>query len=147
MPALSYKQLAQELEAAGAAPHIIARMITELKDHCADAEAAALERGLSPAAARREALQSLGSASAIVDEVARHSCLLDWRHRWPRSARCLDSMTYCLAAPAAPFVYFASHPAGIVRWGVSSSLALCVTGSMLFGLQWILGLEWLVAGL
>ena len=146
MPALSYKKLAQELEAAGAAPRIIARMISELRDHCADAEAAALERGLSPAAARREALEALGSVSAIVDEVSRHNCLLDWRHRWPRSARCVDSMTYCLAMPAAPFVYWASHPAGIVRWGVSSSLGLCITGTILFGLQWIIGLEWLIAG-
>lgn len=138
MPALSYQQLAQELEAAGAAPHTIVRIIQELRDHAADAEAAAIERGADREAARRESLASLGSMEAIVEAVARHGCLLDWRCRWPRSARCLESLSLCLAVPAAPFVYVATHPGGLVRWGISSSLACCITGSILFGLQWVI---------
>jgi len=138
MPALSFAELALELEAAGAAPSIIARTIRELKDHCADAEAAAIAEGTSPAEARRAALERLGSARAIAAEVAARPDLLDWRHRWPQSARCVDSLAYCLVLPAAPFVYCVSHPAGLVRWGLSSSLAACVTASLLFLLQMLL---------
>jgi hypothetical protein len=136
MQTLSFEKLARELEAAGAAPSVIARITEELKEHCADAEQAALERGLHPAEARRQARENLGSADAIVAAVASHPDLLDWRHRFPQSARCVDSLTWCLATPAAPFVYCASHPAFIVRWGLSSSLAVCVTGSILFAMQW-----------
>jgi hypothetical protein len=138
MSALSFDKLARELEAAGAAPAIIDRTIQELKDHCADAEAVALERGLSPAAARRQARECLGPASAIVAAISARPALLDWRHRWPHSARFFDSATHWLVLPAASFVYCASHPAGLVRWSVSSSLALCVTGSILFVLQWLI---------
>lgn len=138
MQTLSFEKLARQLEAVGAAPSVIARITQELKDHCADAEQAALERGLGPDEARRQARQSLGSSDAIAAAVASQPQLLDWRHRWPQSARCVDSLTWCLAAPVAPFVYCASHPAFIVRWGVSSSLAVCVTGSILFALQWLI---------
>jgi hypothetical protein len=137
MQTLSFERLARELEAAGAAPSVIARITQELKDHCADAERAALDRGVGPAEARQEAVEILGSADAIVAAVAAQSDLLDWRHRWSRSARCVDSLTWCIALPAAPFVYCASHPAFIVRWGLSSSLALCVTGSILLAMQWL----------
>lgn len=137
MQTLSFEKLARELEAAGAAPSVIARIIQELKDHCTDAERAALERGMSADQARREARESLGSSATIVAAVTAHSHLLDWRHRWPQSARCLDSLSWYLALPAAPFVYCASHPAFIVRWGLSSSLAVCVTGSILLAMQWL----------
>jgi hypothetical protein len=138
MQTLSFEKLARELEAVGAAPSVIARITEELKDHCADAEQAALERGLSPRQARRRAREELGSADAIVRAVAADPQLLDWRHRWPQSARCVDSLTWYLALPAAPFVYCASHPASIVRWGLSSSLAVCITGSILFAMQWLI---------
>jgi len=138
MPAFSFNELARELQAAGAAPSVIVRTIQELEDHCADAEAAALDQGLSLIEARRQALQSLGSLDAIVGEVAARSTLLDWRHRWPQSAHCVDSVAFCVALPAAPFVYCATHPAGLVRWGLSSSLAVCITGSILLTLQWLI---------
>ena len=135
MPALSFRQLERELGAAGAAPAVIARTIQELKDHCADAEAAALADGLSPNEASRAARAALGSQQSIVAAVAARPELLDWRHRWPASARCIDSLTYCCVLPAAPFVYCATHPAAIVRWGLSSGLAVCITGSLLLALQ------------
>jgi NAD(P)-dependent dehydrogenase (short-subunit alcohol dehydrogenase family) len=136
MPALSFQQLARQLAAAGAEPAVIARMTEELKDHCADAEAAAQAQGASPSEARRLARRSLGSAESIVAAVVAQPQLLDWRHRWPQSARCIDSLIYCLLLPAAPIVYYATHPASLVRWGLSSSLALCVTGTLLFAMQW-----------
>jgi hypothetical protein len=137
MPALSFKRLALELKAAGAANNTIARMLLELREHCEDAEADALGRGLSPGEARRQAEESLGSCDAIVAAVVARSNLLDWRHRWPHSARCVDSIACCLSLPAAPFVYCANHPAGLVRWGVSSGLGACITASMLLALQWL----------
>lgn len=137
MQTLSFERLARQLEAAGAARPVIARITQELKDHCADAELAARERGLGTDAAHHQALAVLGSAESIVAAVAAQPQLLNWRYRWPHSARCVDSLSYCLAAPAAPFVYCASHPAFIVRWGLSSSLAICITGSLLFAMQWL----------
>jgi hypothetical protein len=138
MPAFSFEQLARELRAAGAAPSVIARTCRELKEHYADATAAALDQGLSVAAARRQAMAGLGSPEAIVAAVAARSALLDWRHRWPQSAHCVDSVAYFVALPVAPFVYCASHPAALVRWGLSSTLAVCVTASILFTLQWLI---------
>jgi hypothetical protein len=136
MSALSFDKLARDLKAAGAAPDTIARTLLELEEHCADAEAAALESGLSPRAARRLARRSLGSGDAIVAAVAARRELLDWRHRWPHSARCVDSIAYCAALPAAPFVYWASHPASLLRWGISSGLGAFVTATILLSLQW-----------
>lgn len=138
MPALSFKQLARQLAAVGAEPAVIARITEELKDHCADAEAAARARGISPSAARLIARQSLGSTKSIVAAVAEQPALLDWRHRWPQSARCIDSCVHFLLLPAAPFVYCATHPASVVRWSLSSSLALCITGTLLFAMQWVI---------
>lgn len=138
MQTLSFKELKCALAAAGAAPSVIDRITQELKEHCDDARAAALARGSSPFEARRQALVGLGSAEAIVAAVSARPDLLRWRHRWPQSARCIDSFAYCLALPAAPFVYCLSHPASIVRWGLSSSLAACITVSMLFAMQWLL---------
>jgi hypothetical protein len=138
MRAPDFDTLARELEAIGAAPSIISRTRQELSDHYADIRAAALAAGLSHAAARREAAKSIGSLDIIVAAVAARPNLLDWRHRWPKAAIYVDSLTYCLLWPATPFVYCATHPAGIVRWSLSSSLAVCVTGSLLLGLQWLL---------
>ena len=141
MQTLSFIELEHRLEAAGAAPPVIARITRELRDHCKDAEEAAVARGLSTRAARREALASLGTTEAIVAAVASSPELLRWRHRWPKSARCIDSLAYCVAVPAAPFCYCASHPAAIVRWGLSSSLAVCVTASILWSMHWMIGVS------
>jgi len=135
MQTLSFRQLRRELRAAGAAPSVIDRITLELGEHCQDAEDAALARGASAEEARREACAALGSSAAIVAAVASQPNLLDWRHRWPYSARCVDSIAACLAWPVAPFVYCMSHQAMIVRWGVSSSLAACVTAMLLLAMQ------------
>ncbi|MDX1561289.1 MAG: permease prefix domain 1-containing protein [Gammaproteobacteria bacterium] len=117
---------------------MIRRTLEELQDHCADAEAAAIAAGASRRQARRQARLCLGSAERIVDEASARRELLDWRHRWPQSARCLDSLGYCLLLPAVPFAYCASHAASITRWGLSSSLALCITAALLLALQWVI---------
>jgi len=138
MQALSFRQLERELAAVGAAPSVIARITEELKDHCADTEAAARDQGAGVSEARRRARESLGSSRSIVAAVAAQPDLLNWRYRWPQSARCLDSLAFYVALPAAPFVYCALHPAPIVRWSLSSSLAACVTATILFALQWLI---------
>jgi hypothetical protein len=137
MSVLNFEALERELKAAGAAPNIIARTLLELREHCADIEAAAIERGMSAEQARARAIRRLGTSAAIVAEIRARRELLDWRHRWPHSARCVDSISYCLAWPVAPFVYCATHPAGIVRWGVSSGLGACITACILLTLNWI----------
>jgi hypothetical protein len=138
MQPLDFIHLERELRGSGVQRAVVLRTIQELKDHCADAEADALEHGMTPRAARRFALRRLGSAESIVTEVCSRRELMSWRHRWPNSARCLDSVAYCFVLPAASFVYCSSHRASITRWGLSSSLAVCVTGSLLYVLQWLL---------
>ena len=137
MQTLKFRQLRRELRAAGAAPCVIDRITRELKEHCRDAEDEAIACGLSASEARREARAGLGSCESIVAAVAAQPELLDWRHRWPHSARCVDSVAWCLAWPVAPFVYCMSHQAFIVRWGVSSSLAAFVTAILLFTMHWM----------
>ena len=137
MQTLSFEKLKQSLAAAGVARSVASRIADEIGDHIADAEAAAIASGMSPAEARRSALLSLGSADSIVAAVAAQPALLDWRHRWPQSARCVDSLAYCAAIPVAPFVYCCAHPASVARWGLSSSLAACVTASLLLAMQWM----------
>jgi len=141
MSAPKLELLRRELKAAGAAPVVITRMLLELEEHLADAEAAAIAQGMDPGDARRHACACLGTTQAIVAAVAARTELLDWRQRWPRSARCLDTVSYMVAWPAAPFVYCASHPAGIVRWGVSSGLGACVTACMLLAMNSLLALS------
>lgn len=138
MRPLSFIRLERELRAAGVHPAVVLRTMQELKDHCADAEADAVEQGMTRRAARREALRMLGSSENIVTEICARRELMSWRHRWPQSARCLDTLAYCCVLPAASFVYCTSHRASITRWGLSSSLAICVTGSLLYVLQWML---------
>ena len=133
-----FERLAHELEAVGAAPAIIRRMLAELEDHYEDAVAAARKSGIDRDTAERVAADSIGRVDLIVDEVAARPNLLSWRRRWPQAARCVDSVSYCLLWPASPFVYCANHPAGIVRWSVSSSLAICVTGTILLSLHWMM---------
>jgi len=133
-----FRRLARNLEAIGVAPSVIRRTVQELQDHFEDAEAAARADGLDDKAAFRAAVRTLGRLDAIAAEIAARPNLLSWRHRWPQTARCVDSMSYCLLWPVSPFVYYANHPAGIVRWGLSSSLAACVTATMLLVLHWIL---------
>ena len=134
----SFDKLARQLKAAGAADAVVDRTLLELSDHFADAEADALAHGAGPVEARRRARRCIGSTAAIVAAVSERRELLDWRHRFPQSARCVDSLAWCLAAPVAPFVYCTTHPAGIVRWGLSSGLAVCVTATMLLAMRWLL---------
>lgn len=139
MSAPEFGKLASELEAVGASPSVISRTLIELEDHCADVEAVALKKGFDRATARRHALECLGDLDAIVAAVAARPNLLSWRCRWPHAARWAESMSYCLLWPAVPFVYCATHPAGIVRWSLSSTLAICVTATILFILQLAFG--------
>jgi hypothetical protein len=132
------ERLAHELDAVGAAPAIIRRTLQELEDHYEDAVAAARRAGLDRAAAETAAARSIGDLKHIVTEVAARPDLLSWRHRWPHAANCVNCASYCLLWPVSPFVYFVNHPAGIVRWSVSSSLAICVTGSILLSLHWMM---------
>lgn len=138
MQAPELDRLARDLEAIGAAPSIICRTLQELEDHLADAELAARQRGLTQPAAQREAAEALGDLRQLVAQVALRPRLLVWRRRWPVVARCLHSVSYCLLWPVSPLVYVAAHPADAVRWGLSSSIALCITASLLLSLQWLM---------
>lgn len=139
MPAHSFEKLALKLQAAGAAPSVVERICEELSDHMAEAEAEGVARGLSVSAARAEAVALLGSADSIVAEVAGRPELLEWRRRWPFAARCLHAIASCGMLPAMPFVYCASHPVWLARWGLSSGIAVCVTAGLLLGMQSLVG--------
>ena len=115
--AFSFEQLAHELEAAGTARAVIRRTIQELQDHCEDAQAAALEQGLSAQAARQEALECLGSVEAIVAEVSSRASEAN------RSASTLSPACFCFSLAEAKRLRMFAQNMGLKR-GFSCSLNL-----------------------
>lgn len=128
--------LERALLEAGVAPRFVYRTLSELADHCDDIEADALASGASRAEAARLARHAIGNDADIVAAVSAQRELLCWPCRWPRSAHCIESLCYYALLPAAPFVYCAERGSTIARWSLSTSLALLVTGTLLFSLQW-----------
>jgi len=133
MPQPDLVGLERALLAAGVAPRFARRTVEELGDHCADAEADAIAAGYAPAEAARIVRATIGRDADIVAAVSAQAALLQWSRRWPRSARCLTTVS---ALPVAPIVYCAEHGPAIARWSVSASLATLVTAMLLFSLQW-----------
>lgn len=133
MPLPELIGLERALLEAGVAPRFVRRTIDELGDHCADIEADARAAGYEPAEAASIARAAIGRNADIVAAASARCELLQWSRRWPRSARCLETVS---ALPAAPIVYCAEHGPDIARWSVSASLAALVTGVLLFSLQW-----------
>ncbi len=138
MPEPQFEALRLELRKGGVAPLYIERTITELGEHYADLESAALEAGLSSEEAARAALDALGSQRAIVAACLARQELLTFTARWPRAARYLQSAATIGALPGLPLMFCIEHRPELARWGVALGLATTFMGGMLATLNWLI---------
>lgn len=138
MPALDLKRLEQRLLAEGVVRGVVNRTITELNDHIADIEQAALDRGVPAAEAAAEALELIGGDSAILAAVRAHPELLTWEQRWPAVARYAHAAVYWAERPLVPVAYCAARGESIARWGASTGLASLLTAALLLTLSQVL---------
>lgn len=138
MPEPTFHRLRKELRRGGVSPRYIERTISELQDHYADIESAALDRGLPPEEAAAAARRGLGTDGAIAAAVLSEPSLKTWAHRWPRTAGALVTTAWVAVLPVVPFVYCAQRGEAIARWGLSASLAVLMTGALLLGMHSLL---------
>ncbi len=124
----------------GVASRYVQRTVLELQDHYTDIENEAIAAGLSAHDAAAQARAALGSDKTIASVVIAHTELQDWAHRWPRAARYARAAVLLIVLPVVPVLYCAYRGSSIARWSLSASLALLVTGSLLFGMQWLIAL-------
>ncbi len=142
MPDLQpFEALRLELLRGGIAQAHIQRTLLELSDHLTDLEAAGVEHGLSPDEAAASALELLGSPQNIAAAMLAQPALLDFNHRWPRTSSYLRCAALVAALPGVPVHYCMDRGAEIVRWGIASSLATMLVGSLLAWLNWMTLIE------
>jgi hypothetical protein len=136
-----FEALRLELLQGGVARLYIQRTLLELGEHLADLESAALDEGLSTEEAEKSALERLGSQRSIAAAILAHPELLDFSHRWPRTAECVRTAAMLAALPALPVMYCINRGADIARWGVASGIATLLVGSYFAWLNWMTLLE------
>ena len=137
-PLKELKALQRQLIRGGVAPAMITRTMGELYDHYEDLETEALESGCSAAEASAEATGKLGSSHVLAREVLRHPEFKSWAFRWPWVPAVLRQFVIVTSLAAVPVLVVISRGPLIVRWCVSTGLAMLVTGSLLLLLERIL---------
>jgi hypothetical protein len=135
MPEPDFGKLRSALLASGIRPRIATRFIAELRDHLDDLEADALSAGSTPAEAKAQALERIGSFAVIAEEMSRRSALKSWPYRYPAVARIWYPFAYVTLLPVAPIFYGAARAPIIGRWIACTMLGAAVTASMLLILQ------------
>lgn len=136
-----FEALRLELLQGGVARLYIQRTLLELGEHLADLESAALDEGLSTEEAEKSALERLGSQRSIAAAILARPELLDFSHRWPRTAGCVRTAAMLAALPGLPIMYCVHRGADIARWGVASGIATLLVGSYFAWLNWMTLLE------
>lgn len=130
-PRTEFRALRQVLVRDGVAPAIVARMLAELHDHHEDLQAEAMASGSTAAAASAEAMERLGSRAVLAEAVARHPELRSWAFRWPWVPVVLRPVAVASSLASVPVLIVVSRGAVILRWCVSTGLAMLVTGGLL----------------
>ena len=115
----------------GVEPSFVTRTLAELYDHYEDIEAEALRAGYSESEASAEALARLGRARVIADEVLKRPELKSWAFRWPWVPAVLRQLVILMAVATVPAAVVVSRGPVIVRWCVSTGLAVLLTGGLL----------------
>lgn len=128
-------RLCRRLQQAGVAPGHVARLATELSDHFDDLETEAIRNGLSRGDAKAEAINKLGDLDTIAEHVLSHPGLKSWPHRFPRLARIILPIAYCLALPAVPIYAGLAHSSSVGRWFACLIISGMITSGMLFVMQ------------
>lgn len=128
-------RLRRTLLAAGTAPAVVERTISELDDHFADLVEAGTANGVGLAEAERDALALLGDVKSLADAVRCRPELKSWAWRWPRVACAVYPVACLVALPAVPFVAGARNSAELGRWLGGILLSAALTASLFFVLQ------------
>ena len=119
----------------GIAPHVVARAVSELRDHFDDIESEAAETGLSREAAGILAAERLGAIETIARQYLGKPELLCWFYRYPRLARLVLPLAYALLLPVLPVHAGIRHAPTMGKWCASLLLGGLVTMAMLLIMQ------------
>ena len=130
-PSSEFRALKRELLRGGVAPAMVTRTLAELYDHYEDLESEALASGRSPAEASVEATERLGSSRVLAREVIRHPEFRSWAFRWPWVPAVLRQFVILTSLASVPVLVVVSRGPLIVRWCVSTGLAMLITGALL----------------
>ena len=130
-PSREFRALKRALVRGGVAPAIVTRTLAELRDHHEDLEAEALASGCPALAASLEAMERLGSSRALAREVLRHPEFQSWVFRWPVVPAVLRQAVVMTSLASVPVLVVVSRGPAILRWCVSTGLAMLITGAML----------------
>ena len=115
----------------GVSSAAVTRTMAELYDHYEDLEAEAIESGCSQEAATSEALARLGDVQVLADEVLRHPEFKSWAFRWIWVPAVLRHFLIVTSLASMPVLVVVSRGPLIVRWCVSTGLAMLVTAGLL----------------
>ena len=137
-PSVEFRALKRKLVRGGVAPAIITRTLAELQDHHEDLQAEALASGRPVAEASVEAMERLGSSRVLAREVLRHPQFQSWAFRWPWVPAALRQAVVLTSLASVPVLVVVSRGPAIMRWCVSTGLAMLITGAMLLLLAHIL---------
>lgn len=130
-PANEFRALRRKLVRGGVAPAMVTRTLAELYDHYEDLESEALASGCSPAGASVEAMERLGSSRVLAREVLSHPEFQSWAFRWPWVPAVLRHFVILTSLASVPVLVVVSRGPLIVRWCVSTGLAMLITGGLL----------------
>ena len=130
-PANEFRALRRELVRGGVAPAMVTRTLAELYDHYEDLESEALASGCSSAEASAEAMGRLGSSRVLAREVLSHPEFQSWAFRWPWVPAVLRHFVMLTSLASVPVLVVVSRGPVIVRWCVSTGLAMLITGALL----------------
>ena len=115
----------------GVSSAAVTRTMAELYDHYEDIEAEAIESGSSQEAATVEALARLGDVQVLADEVLRRPEFKSWAFRWVWVPAVLRHLVIVTSLASMPVLVVVARGPLIVRWCVSTGLAMLVTASLL----------------
>ena len=115
----------------GVEPFFVARTLAELSDHYEDLEAEARAAGYSESEASLDAMERLGRGQVIAEEVLRHPELKSWAFRWAWVPAVLRHLVILMSLATVPAVVVVTRGSVIVRWCVSTGLAVLLTGGLL----------------
>ena len=139
-PGQQFERLEHRLLAAGIRPREARNLVAEMQDHYEDVVDELLAEGLEQSDARKQALKRLGSPDTIAERAAEFDELKCWWRRFPRTALVVYPLACAAVLPAVPVLAGVRHRAAIGRWISCVAGSALVTATMLFVLNFALGL-------
>ena len=126
-----FRHLQRLLLNGGVSSAAVTRTMAELYDHYEDLEAESIESGCSQEVATADALARLGDAKVLADEILRHPEFKSWAFRWVWVPAVLRNFLIVTSLASMPVLVVVSRGPLIVRWCVSTGLAMLVTAGLL----------------